>query len=86
MNDELGEEPTMAYDVYGKPNCPYCDRAKDLLESKGIEYKYIDVTQNPDALRFIKEEMGMRTVPQIFQIREDADDAYDYEAPVGGGR
>lgn len=61
------------FKVYGKPNCPYCVRAMDLLDSKGIKYEYIDVTKSPEALKFIKEDLGCRTVPQIFEVENDTD-------------
>ena len=52
--------------VYGKPNCPYCDKAKSILEGKGIEYNYVDISVDGEAYYFIKEEKGLKTVPQIF--------------------
>lgn len=52
--------------VYGKPSCPFCDKAKDILNNKGIDYKYIDITQDAEAYNFIKVEKGFATVPQIF--------------------
>ena len=35
------------FTIYSKPNCTYCDQAKALLNSRGIEYdeKIIDVGQ-----------------------------------------
>jgi len=51
--------------VYTKNNCPYCDRAKSLLESKGISYKEIDIQNDPKSKEFLMEQ-GLRTVPQIF--------------------
>ena len=27
-------------EIYGKPQCPFCDRAKALCEQKGLEYTY----------------------------------------------
>lgn len=53
--------------VYTTDYCPYCTRAKALLDKKGVSYEEIDVTGN-DAMREKLVEMsdGMRTVPQIF--------------------
>lgn len=51
--------------VYGKPNCPWCDRAKALLEYKEITYEYIDVTQSEAAMDKLKRH-NVRTVPAIF--------------------
>ena len=52
--------------VYTKDQCPFCDRAKALLESKGIEFKTVHVGQDPDAREFLMDQ-GLRSVPQIFK-------------------
>lgn len=52
--------------VYTKKNCPYCVRAKALLDRKGVAYEEIDA-EHDDALRaWLVEATGQRTVPQIF--------------------
>ncbi len=52
--------------VYTKRNCPYCVRAKALLDRKGVAYEEIDA-EHDDALRaWLVEKTGQRTVPQIF--------------------
>jgi glutaredoxin len=51
--------------VYTKNDCPNCDRAKALLESKGVPYKAINVQEHPDAKDFLMNQ-GLRSVPQIF--------------------
>jgi glutaredoxin len=52
--------------VYSKNNCPFCDRAKALLESKGIAFKVIKMEDAPDAREFLMDQ-GLRSVPQIFK-------------------
>lgn len=52
--------------VYSKNNCPFCDRAKSLLESKGIAYEAINIEERPDAREFLVDQ-GLRSVPQIFK-------------------
>jgi glutaredoxin len=52
--------------VYGKPQCPFCDQAKALLESRDVAYEYIDITQVPDARQMLVEA-GFRSVPQIYR-------------------
>ena len=52
--------------VYSKNNCPFCDRAKALLESKGIAFKTIKLEDEPDAREFLMDQ-GLRSVPQIFK-------------------
>jgi glutaredoxin 3 len=52
--------------IYSKQQCPYCVRAKGLLDRKGILYEEVDV-ENDDATRaWLVEATGQRTVPQIF--------------------
>jgi glutaredoxin len=52
--------------VYSKDNCPFCDRAKALLESKGIEFKVVKMEDDPNAREFLMDQ-GLRSVPQIFK-------------------
>ena len=52
--------------VYSKNNCPFCDRAKALLESKDIPFKVIKMEDEPDARGFLMDQ-GLRSVPQIFK-------------------
>jgi len=58
----------MKLTVYGKPQCTYCDKAKALLNSKGIEYTYIDLMEDAEALTFIKAT-GAKSVPQVYNGR-----------------
>ena len=51
--------------VYSKNNCPFCDRAKSLLENKGIAYETINIEEHPNAREFLVDQ-GLRSVPQIF--------------------
>ena len=52
--------------VYSKNNCPFCDRAKALLESKDIPFTVIKMEDEPNAKEFLMEQ-GLRSVPQIFK-------------------
>lgn len=53
--------------MYTTGNCPYCVRAKSLLQKKGVGYTELRVDEDP-ALRPEMESRsgGRRTVPQIF--------------------
>lgn len=54
-------------EIYTKFLCPYCTRAKALLESKGARFREIDVTMDPALRRqMIERANGRSTVPQIF--------------------
>jgi glutaredoxin 3 len=52
--------------VYSKHNCPFCDRAKALLESKQIPFNVINIEEQPEH-RETLVDMGLRSVPQIFK-------------------
>lgn len=48
--------------IYGKPDCDRCDQLVKYCRRKGIPYRYIDVTQDTDALALIKS-LGYAEVP-----------------------
>ena len=52
--------------VYSKPNCPYCDKAKYLLKSLGLQYEEKIVTKDL-SVEELYETLGkqVRTIPQI---------------------
>jgi glutaredoxin 3 len=52
--------------LYTKDYCPYCVKAKNLLDSIGAEYEEIDITSTPDVIIELAKKNGMRTVPQIY--------------------
>ena len=51
--------------VYTKNVCPYCVKAKNYLESKGIEYETINIEENQTERNWLMEQ-GYRSVPQMF--------------------
>lgn len=53
-------------EVYGTPRCPYCVRAKYLLDRKGVEYRWIDVSGNDELYQTMVRLSNGHTVPQIF--------------------
>ena len=52
--------------IYTTKICPYCVRAKMLLQRKGVDYKEIDVSNDPAERQALVERTRQRTVPQIF--------------------
>ncbi len=53
--------------LYTTAHCPYCIRARILLDKKGVEYNDIRIDEKPE----MREEMerlsnGVTSVPQIF--------------------
>lgn len=54
-------------EVYTARPCPYCHRAKALLDAKGVDYTEFDITGDDEArVKLVEKAMGRRTVPQIF--------------------
>jgi glutaredoxin 3 len=54
-------------EIYTTPWCPYCWRAKRLLENKGVAFVEIDLWQYPERRpEMIERAGGRRTVPQLF--------------------
>jgi glutaredoxin 3 len=54
-------------EIYATMFCPYCARARSLLQKKGVAYTEIDVDAEPDRREeMIRRSGGRRTVPQIF--------------------
>ena len=54
-------------EVYSSIFCPYCARAKSLLERKGVDFETIDVMEQPARRdEMVKRAGGRTSVPQIF--------------------
>lgn len=53
--------------IYSTRVCPYCQRAKALLQSRQVPYTEILVDQEPGKRAEMEQRSGgRRTVPQIF--------------------
>lgn len=69
--------------IYTTKFCPYCVRAKMLLDSKAVSYKEIPVDSDDRQRDIMMERSGRHTVPQIF-IDDyhvgGCDDLFDLEA------
>jgi glutaredoxin 3 len=52
--------------VWSKPNCPYCEQAKALLNTKGIEFEERKVGRGWTKEQLLEAVPAARTVPQIF--------------------
>ena len=54
-------------ELYTKSWCPFCQRAKALLDGKNVSYAEYDVEADPARLsEMVERSQGGRTVPQIF--------------------
>ena len=52
--------------IYSSDFCPFCQRAKLLLNSKGIVFKEICVDGKPDVRAEMSAKAGRTSVPQIW--------------------
>lgn len=53
-------------EMYTTGVCPFCIRAKQLLQNKGVTWEEIRVDQDPSQLQVMLQRSQQRTVPQIF--------------------
>jgi glutaredoxin len=56
--------------VWSKDQCPYCDQAKALLKSRGIEYEERNVSLDWTREQLLEAVPNARTLPQIFLDEE----------------
>lgn len=52
--------------IYLTQWCPYCNRAKALLDLRQVPYEAIDVDGDAEKRAWLRQVTGQRTVPQIF--------------------
>ncbi len=75
---------TPKVEIYTQWGCPYCTRAKALLDSKGVSYTEIDVTMDTSKRReMVERKPDARTVPQVFvdgQALGGSDDIHALDA------
>jgi glutaredoxin 3 len=54
-------------EIYTQPWCPYCARAKKLLDRKGVAYREIKAPHGtPEREESIQRSGGRTSVPQVF--------------------
>lgn len=52
--------------MYSGEQCPYCVRARRLLEKKGVAFREIKIDQSPELRAEMEQLSQRRTIPQIF--------------------
>ena len=66
--------------------CPYCARARAVLEARGVTAREIDIEAVPGALSEMMARSGRTSVPQIFIGDEHVGGSDDLEALAAAGR
>lgn len=70
-------------EIYFASWCPYCRRAKQLLDEKSVNYTLFDVDAEPSERDNMQKRGGGATIPQIFIDDKSiggCDDLYALEA------
>jgi thioredoxin reductase (NADPH) len=73
------EEPL--FEVWGRPNCVWCNRAKELIDERGLQYIYKELDET-NIEQFKDYFPDKKTVPQI--IVEEYSSAGWYPRVIGG--
>ncbi len=61
----MSENPRV--EIYCKEDCPYCEKAKDLFDSKGVEYETYNVTGDDELFdEMVERADGRQTAPEVF--------------------
>ena len=72
---------TAMIEIYTWSSCPFCIRAKALLDKKGVEYREYCIDGDSEAReKMAQRANGKRTLPQIFIDNRHiggCDDLYD---------
>lgn len=73
-------------EIYTQDWCPYCVRAKRLLDQKGVAYEEIEAPYGSPARAESQRRSGRSTVPQVFidgTLVGGCDDLFALEAKGG---
>ena len=65
--------------IYTRKYCPFCTKAKALLDAEGVTYEEIDITQDPVREEEMRTITGRTTVPQVFLHVGGCDDLHAYK-------
>ncbi len=54
-------------EIYTKTDCPYCEKAKDLFDAKGVEYELYNVSEDEERfVEMVERSEGRKTAPEVF--------------------
>ena len=66
MQQLVMSRQTKLYKIYSKPDCPHCDKAKELLNSKSLSYEEVVVGEDIPREEYLDMIPGFTTVPGIW--------------------
>jgi len=55
--------------MYSNSECPFCTKAKNLLDETGHSYIAMELGWEHPTLTRLKEEMNWKTIPMVFEIQ-----------------
>ncbi|MEM1131426.1 MAG: glutaredoxin 3 [Pseudomonadota bacterium] len=74
-------------EIYTKFTCPFCVRAKALLQEKGVSFEEYEISMGgPKREEMIQRANGRTTVPQIFIDDQHIGGSDDLAALDGAGK
>ena len=56
--------------LYSNSDCPFCKKAKDLLDQRGHTHISLELDWDHPTLVRLKEEMKWKTIPMVFELRD----------------
>lgn len=65
-DDNATEDNNNRVEIYSTKYCPYCTRARMLLDSKGVDYVEFRVDRDVGLRREMETRSQRKSVPQIF--------------------
>ncbi|KAI8823712.1 glutaredoxin [Fimicolochytrium jonesii] len=75
--------------VFSKSYCPYCNKAKKLLDSLSAKYTAFELDQREDGSaiqQYLREKTGQNTVPNIFVKEQHVGGCDDLHAANSSGK
>lgn len=51
--------------LYSKPNCRQCSATVRKFDKDGVDYNYVDISEQPEAMQFIKD-LGYLQAPVVY--------------------
>ena len=60
------------YQIFGRASCPYCAKAWELLNQRGIAHMFCEMENSPELISYYKEKYNMKTVPIVLKKTDDS--------------